>query len=90
MPGLQTSSVSLCLTCMSTIDHSQPDHPSSDDDDDSDSDSDDDDDDDDDSSQHHRAGCATIGSGQHSVSKGAVAGIVIGVCKLSFAKRHLH
>ncbi|KAI0633405.1 hypothetical protein C8Q77DRAFT_1056901 [Trametes polyzona] len=47
-------------------------------DDDDDSDSDDDDDDDDDRNQHHRA-CATLGSGGgKSISKGAVAGIVIG------------
>ncbi|KAH9855197.1 hypothetical protein C2E23DRAFT_724863 [Lenzites betulinus] len=54
-----------------------------DDDSDSDSDSDDDDDDSNSNSQHHRNGCPTIGSGeQRGLSKGAVAGIVIGILLL--------
>ncbi|KAI0645381.1 hypothetical protein C8Q79DRAFT_1010349 [Trametes meyenii] len=43
-----------------------------------DDDSDDDSDDDDDGSDHHRVSCST-GTAQHGVSKGAVAGIIIGI-----------
>ncbi|KAI0674985.1 hypothetical protein C8Q78DRAFT_1075331 [Trametes maxima] len=43
-----------------------------------DDDSDDDSDDDDDDSSHHRTSCST-GTSQHGVSKGAVAGIIIGI-----------